>query len=149
MAWPFTHWSLYMKLLLNFFFLYSRVNTWDGHVIWQIQTLITCISRCEQSFLYTYPSSLRILLLLRMFPFLLLSSSAASFILRFFHNNGLHFSLRHWCESDCCCDLKLRSLALCLMHKGVEYFTFSFRFIWKKKKNLSLFCDRAEHVLSF
>lgn len=33
------------------------------------------------------------------------------------------------------------------MHKGVEYFTFSFRFIWKK--NLSLFRDRAEHVLSF
>ena len=33
------------------------------------------------------------------------------------------------------------------MHKGVEYFTFSFRFIWKKK-NLSLFRDRAEHVLS-
>lgn len=102
--------------------------------LYKTYTLITCISRCEQSFLYTYPSSLRILLLLRMFPFLLLSSSAASFILRFFHNNGLHFSLRHWCESDCCCDLKLRSLALCLMHKGVEYFTFSFRFIWKKKK---------------
>lgn len=69
---------------LIFFFLYSRVNTWDGHVIWQIQTLITCISRCEQSFLHTYPSSLRIFLPLRMFPFLLLSSSAASFILRFF-----------------------------------------------------------------
>ena len=35
------------------------------------------------------------------------------------------------------------------MHKGVEYFTFSFRFIWKKKKNIFLFRDRAEHVLSF
>lgn len=38
------------------------------------------------------------------------------------------------------------------MHKGVEYFTFSFRFIWKKKqqqKNIFLFRDTAEHVWSF